>query len=115
MGGKAPSAPAPVISPPPPEPADQMGAIIGMMSSVMGSVMDQQNQLMASMQIPSLPPITEAASVDWEQRRADIQNALMDDKENTPSRGRASTILTSYLDNEDEPSVLDLELRNAKT
>ncbi len=112
MGGKSQSAPAPVYSPPPPDPMDMTGPIMEMMGSMMGSVMEQQNALVASLNVPPLPPITEASSVDWEKRREDIRNALNDNRENTPSRGRASTILTSMLDNEDEPDVLDLELRS---
>ena len=115
MGSKgAQSAPAPVYSPPPPDPLDMTGPILEMMGGMMASVMDQQNALVASLNIPPIPPISEASSVDWEARREAIKNALNDDRENTPARGRASTILTSLLDNEDEPSVLDLELRSGQ-
>lgn len=103
--GKSKSAPAP----PPvqqPQPID-IGAIMEPMMKGMSAMMAMASKSSAPQYTPP-PPIPEPTSVDWVKKQEDLQKQMTEKAQTDlrKKRGRASTVLTSPLVEEEEVSTV---------
>lgn len=91
-----------------PDNSAAIAAMVGAMSQMsaqQGLLMQQMNAANYEMQ----PPVFESEpNIDWESRRKSLNDEISRDvtKENQKKRGRASTVLTSALDDE-EPNIIE--------
>ena len=102
MGSKAPAPPSEPVQPPPQTDYSGLFTAFGEMMNMS----QQQTQLYRMQQEASLanmPEPTPTVNQDWKQRNDDLKRAIEDDvtRKANMRRGRASTIRTSLLD-EDE-------------
>jgi len=93
MGGKSDTvAPPPVVDPGP-------GVDMTMMMGLFQQMMANQSAQMAPPAIPDAPEVTADPVIDWTEKQKELANKVRADYEDDASRkrGRASTILTSPL------------------
>lgn len=109
MGGKGGGETIPAYTPPSPE--IDYEAMIGMMGEMM--IMSQMN----TPQYAPPPAITSEPAVDWAARQKELQTKVDADvtAELRRKRGRASTVLTSPLVNEEDPDIVQTKPTGAKS
>lgn len=93
MGGKG----SDNYTPPPPQPAPDMAAMVAPMMGMMGAMASMSALPMPTLELP--PPMESVPSVDWKAKQKEIQDKIATDTaaELKRRRGRSSTILTSPL------------------
>jgi len=104
MGKSSKSAPPPPVQQPAPI---DIGAIMAPMMASMSQMMVMASQNSAP-QIPAPPPLPEPTSVDWVKKQEELQKQMTDKAQQDlkKRRGRASTVLTSPLVDEEEISTV---------
>lgn len=106
MGGKSKSSSPPVQQPPQQNAGADSAAMMAAMMPMMTTMMMQSQQSIPQVQAPPEPVIT--PSVDWATKQAELQKRIDADvtADLKRRRGRQSTVLTSPLVDDDNPSTV---------
>ena len=114
MGGKGGSeaAPAPIM-PPVQDNSAEMANMMGMMMGMMQNTMQNMPQ---TPQLPSMPEVRKEPVIDWAERNNQLLAKTKADYgvEAAGKKGRSSTILTSPLLDEEDPSTTQSLLTGTK-
>jgi len=105
MGGKGSDAAAPAVVMP-----EQDNSQNEMLLAQMAGMMSQMSQIQAQSampEIPAIPTVDTPAEIDWVEKQEKLASKMKAEEalDSARRKGRADTIHTSYLDDEEDTSI----------